>query len=525
TPTTPRTSTEFQTPKRAPSPKGADAVLKAVSSPWTFSTFLALDNAKREAEKDAKERTSPIKKHKSRSPKAKAPKSPEPPSPKQAPTPKGTEVAKTVAAGFWNFNMFLNLDKAKAQAEKEARERKSPIPEPKPYTLMPGGHRETATLVKDPNNDDVLGRLLLARDYAGIHGTSRNGRYFNLHHPVPKPAETNDEEICPEAEEPEEDVFFEAQESVALPQLPDLETMDGFVPLSQLLEKAMESPIADGKGNPPETSGAPADNDSGYELLHRSPNNSSSSSSRSWADSEDPDFADDGIEMGGGRSRPHQGDATAGLGIQSNAGDSPVVQGNTTNYQYPIPSPPLPPLRPGGKYHFSTQGALRRLEYMASYLDFTDWDSSGRPLEMFLRLISYEFPVYNAGRRNPAFLRAGLEIDWTGIWDEVADSDPPEALWAIRRWRHEKGRLFTGFDKRGMPTVLKERNYHKKMTWPALVAAEDLYMKGREKNGLRNGLVFKRVVLEEGGGSALHRRVWERPGKSRLGEVVTGPEP
>jgi hypothetical protein len=191
-------------------------------------------------------------------------------------------------------------------------------------------------------------------------------------------------------------------------------------------------------------------------------------------------------------------------------------------------APSGPQLRRHRKYHYTSAAAARRFDYIKSYLSLRE---SSQPINIFLLIIHYRpSTACDAARRNSAFLRAALDIDWDGLLDELPDprqTNDPLQIYnrrVVKNWFNWGGHLFTETGRYGDPIFVQEDEESAKLSWPELLAREDLEgpRKRRYDYRLYDYRLWRRLNELESG--KLHaRRKWQKPGSSNLGWTLTAP--
>lgn len=455
--------------------------------------------------------------------------------------------------GNGNSDALSNLKAVQAKADAQARRNRSPIATRKPYSLVPGGHQETVAWLANPNTPESLARLFAVRDEAARRKNARLVQGFNLTRTLP---ESSVEKTQPTPEEKND-----------VPCLPEFDKVsNGFVPLARLVaeEVSLTASAADDIGELPESAeteratsemaGLGIFVDDNGESIESPDDDNASTISRWSSSSSDSDSSysssdsDDSFERwagGDGQTADTAGkdtitaadptpdsvlseiDEFAQAWTANVARSRPTSAPSSSSRTTPQPptQPAVPLIRRKGKYLYSTSAADRRFEYIKSYLSLRE---DAKPASILLLLIHYRpFAACAAARRNPAFLRAAQDIDWTGILDEMPvsrgdgrDHTRRYNRHVVKTWfQYGGGHVFAKTDRNGDIVVLIEDEDDAALTWPELVAREDLRKAEKE---IRDCSVLERV-FELDSVKASRRRRPQRPGRSNLAWTLTAP--
>jgi hypothetical protein len=508
--------------------------------------------------------------------------------PQQAPPAKGEDLIWTYIDGDWDSSAQARLVAVQTKAHEQANKHRSPVADRKPYSIIPGGHEETVACVSRPNNPETLARLFAVRDEAARRKNARFVQGFNLSRALPDPQNAAGKDAGQEGTDsaPRLPKFNKvsngfvplttlvAEEvSLAIPTVTDVDRVheDDIFSDSQdtggrNTESASLCTVADDEGKAVEGDSADMPEDDSASMVSSWSSSSSDSSScyssdsedsfERWATGEDQANDDDhgnedtvtsAHDLAERRYRARK--KAAGQAAQRAVLPPPgstlseidafaqAWSENATTPHQPDPVPPpsapapqspglpnVPLIRRDGKYLYSTTAADRRFDYIKSYLHLRE---EIKPISILLLLVHYRpKAACSAARRNPAFLRAAQDIDWTGILDEMPtaghgnDSTRIYNRHVIKTWfKYGGGHVFAGTDRDGDTVFLQEDEDDAELSWPALMAREDV--KKREKE-IRDRIVLERVY-ELDSTRPSRRRRWKTPGRSNLGWTLTAP--
>ncbi|KAH8910777.1 hypothetical protein BR93DRAFT_955829 [Coniochaeta sp. PMI_546] len=511
--------------------------------------------------------------------------------PQQAPLARGVEATSSYIDGHWNFDAFANLITAQNKARKQARKHRNPVPNRKPYSLVPGGHQETIAWISRPNSPETLERLFAVRDEAARRKNARFVQGFNLTRTLPEPhGEHHPQDVsgCEEVGTPPRITRFKkvdngfipltktatrevkltvstAVNNVGLPHEDAVSNNDDLETGNTGTESLGLGIFIEGQGtgetpglNQPSSTDAPDEDESptnsrwSYSSDSSDASTTSSDSSASferWASGNSDDDLDldrfTNASDDEGTSSTSYDQAERSILVKEKARQAVLPppgsklseidafaeawSANVADHSDPSPRPPYgPPLRRHGKYHYTSAAAARRFDYIKSYLSLRE---GSRPINIFLLIIHYRrAAACDAARRNPAFLRAALDIDWDGILDELPhlrhknDHLQIYNRHVIKTWLDCDGYMFTETDRHGDPIFVLEDEASAKLTWPELVAREDLERLEKRRYDYRmyDYRLWRRLNGLDSGN--LHaRRRWQKPGSSNLGWILTAP--
>ncbi|OIW35268.1 hypothetical protein CONLIGDRAFT_627326 [Coniochaeta ligniaria NRRL 30616] len=435
--------------------------------------------------------------------------------PQQAPLARGVEVTSCYIDGQWNFNSVTNLQAAQIKAVKQARRSRTPVPDRKPYSLVAGGHHETIAWVSEPSNPETLERLFAIRDEAERQKNARFVHGFNL---TRRTLSEPEEEHQPEATTQSTDAGSSTEdqgneETQEITQAGSTDTPEEDAPDTVSRWSYSSSDSDDSSG----TYGS----DDSFEDWANGDNDDDSDFDRDRvSDTSDDEAAPSPASHEGEQASPPRGTTSSELDTFVKAWHDNIATHSGVT---------LPPLRHDGKCHYTSAAASRRFDYIKSYLSLRE---SMRPINIFLLLIHYRrSAACDAARRNPAFLRAALDIDWDGIIDELPprrhknDSLQMYNKHVIRTWFDCGGYIFTEPDPDGVPVIVFEDAESAELSWPELLAREDL--EGPCKRWYDSRVNHPRLWMTLNGLETGHRRgrrKWQKPGSSKLGSALTASE-
>lgn len=398
-----------------------------------------------------------------------------------APPAKGAEVTSSYIDGHWTDNSLTELRAAQTEAHKQAIARPTPLPVRKPYSIAPGGHQATIAWLVWPDRPESYERLFWHRDEATRRKNARFAEGFYISRP-------------PSEIEIQQWQDLDAEIGVGL----DISIQDqdtgGHDAMSQNVELDTHGYSAIPQGDEPDTH----EDDDRLSTASRCSTDltDSDSSFKRWANG---------------------GDAGEGSFAEfANEWAENLARNLAQNWNGNPPPSPGPPLQRQGRYHYTSDAAARRFDYMKSYLSLRE---NSRPINILLLIIHYRRSVAcDAARTNPAFLRAGLEIDWKGILDELPLSEHDTDLeqrynrLVVKAWLDYGGYLFAETDCYDNDIFVREDEEDAKLSWPELVARHDLegpkcpyltceYQVWKRMNRLPSGDMLRK---------------WQKPGSSPL---------
>lgn len=408
-----------------------------------------------------------------------------------APPAKGAEVTSSYIDGHWTNNSLTDLLAAQTEAHKQAIARPTPLPVRKPYSIAPGGHLETIAWLARPDSPESYERLFYARDEATRRKSARLAQGFYISRPLSEP-------------EKEQQQDHDAKTGVGLGISIQGQDTGGYSAMSQSGELDTHGYSAIPQGDEPDVH----EDDDRLSTAYRCSTDSTDSDSSSSGSAASFKRWASGGDAGEGSFAEFANEWAENVARNSNV--------------TPPPSPG-PPLRRQGRYHYTSDAAARRFDYMKSYLSLRE---NSRPINILLLIIHYRrSAACDAARTNPAFLRAGLEIDWTGILDELPLSEHDTDLeqkynrLVVKTWLDYGGYLFAETDRYDNDIFVREDEENAKSSWPELVAQEDLegskcpypfcdYRVWKRLNGLPSGDMMRK---------------WQKPGSSRLSLTLPAP--
>lgn len=416
--------------------------------------------------------------------------------------PPATGMCETRSCLVGSPDAKVNLLAAQTVAVIRAKAALTPVASRKPYNIQPAGHPETARWISEPNNTGNLNRLLAERDWAERRKTSfdpMSGLEYDWNAATGAPRLPRFNKVAggfvpfgplstavmdTGSSDSEIKTAHEADVS-ELPEKTDTEHSfddgpatndtddDGCYPLSQSRWSSSSSEASD-----------TSDEDVGSELDEEVVSDDIDVETV-WVDDDDiNDEVASGIQVTEAKEtrmakeidpvNPREGAVSrlvkgrpkqVGLPVTVYADLNAVPVDFEARADTVIPAPRPAATRSSShervpesvekqvKYHYTTSEAAKRLDYIKKHL-LLDVDISPEDVVCYY-LMNYRKTFADAGSRNPILVRAGEEIDWSGILDDVPyPDDADDALILFYRnlmsaWLERGPHLFHQLDDYG----------------------------------------------------------------------------